>query len=172
MPILEAVFDQERIQAEIKRVAGEISSDYKGRELALVGVLKGAFIFLADLVRNLTIPAYVDFVRVSSYGDGTQPSGNIRLSQDVTLDLDGKDVLLVEDIVDTGHTMAFLLSHFSGRNAASVACCALVDKTGRRSRGVDLKYSCLSVAGGFLVGCGLDYAEKHRGLPGIYSLKP
>ncbi len=172
MASLVAVFGEDRIQAEVAVAAEKVSADYQGRDLVLVGVLMGAFIFLADLARKLTIPASMDFVRVSSYGLRTESGGGIRLCQDVTLDLAGKDVLLVEDIVDTGLTVAFLMEHFRGLGARTVRLCALIDKSERREMAVAIHYRCLSVSQGFLVGYGLDYAEKYRGLPGIYSLKP
>ncbi|MBU2489842.1 MAG: hypoxanthine phosphoribosyltransferase [Proteobacteria bacterium] len=172
MTSLDAVFGKDRIQAEVSQMAQRISVDYQDGELVLVGVLMGAFIFLADLARNLTIPAGIDFIRLSSYGMGTNPAGGVHLSQDVTLNLTGKDVLLVEDIVDTGITAHFLMEHCKGLGARSVRLCALIDKNERRQKAVEIHYSCLSVPRGFLVGYGLDHAEKYRGLPGIYALKP
>ncbi len=145
--------------------------DYAGSELIVVGVLKGAFVFLADLVRKLTIPVKIDFVRVSSYGKETESSGEIRLTQNLETDPKDKHVLIVEDIVDTGLTLSFLVEHLNNLGAKSVRICALIDKRERRSKNLDVRYACHVVEKGFLVGYGLDYAEDYRYLPDICHLK-
>jgi len=145
--------------------------DYQNQDLVLVGVLKGAFIFLSDLCRNLTVPVQVDFVQASSYGAGTSSSGNIELNLDIHLDIREKNVLIVEDIVDTGLTLSYLVEHVKGLGAKTVKICTLIDKRERREIDIDVDYACHVVDAGFLVGYGLDYAENYRELPGVYHLK-
>jgi hypoxanthine phosphoribosyltransferase len=163
------VISKEQIRSTVTALGGRISKDYQGKDLVMIGVLNGAFIFLADLVRSITIPHQIDFIRVASYGQGDSPSGTIRLAKDVELELRGRHVLLVEDIVDTGTTLAWLTEHFKDRQTASVKICALIDKKERRKTEVRIDY--LGFAeDGFLVGYGLDFAEQYRYLPEIYSL--
>jgi len=171
MPEFIPVLTQGAIETRIQAVAQRISIDYKDRDLILIGILKGAFIFLADLIRHLSIPVKVDFMCVSSYGDRTTSSGQIRLTKDVALNLKNKDVLVVEDIVDTGLTLAHLIDHLKHAGAASVRICALIDKRERRQTEIAVDYVCHTVDKGFLVGYGLDYAEYYRNLPGIFHLK-
>lgn len=165
------VLTKEEIEAQVSHVAQSISTDYKDRELILIGILKGAFIFLSDLIRQLSIPVKVDFMCVSSYGDSTSSSGCIKLSKDVDIDIKNKDVLIVEDIVDTGRTLSHLVDHFHSSGAASVRICTLIDKRERRETDVTVDYACHTVEKGFLVGYGLDYAEFYRNLPEVYHLK-
>jgi hypoxanthine phosphoribosyltransferase len=153
------------------RLARRISSDYKDRDLILIGILKGAFVFLSDLVRHLTIPVKLDFIRVCSYGPDVSSSGNIRLTKEVEIDVSNKDVLIVEDIVDTGLTLSFIIDYLKTFNPKTVKICALLDKQERRSENVKIDYACHKVAEGFLVGYGLDYNENYRSLAGIYHLK-
>lgn len=164
------VFAAEEIGRQVQRLANQISADYQGRDVVLVGVLKGAFIFLADLARQLSIPVQLDFVRLASYGTGTQSSGEIRISTDVELDLEGRDVLIVEDIVDSGLTTTFLRHHLSAKNPRSLKICTLLDKAERRSVPVPLDYVGLHLDEGFVVGYGLDCNEALRQLPDIYEL--
>ncbi|MEJ2363690.1 MAG: hypoxanthine phosphoribosyltransferase [Deltaproteobacteria bacterium] len=164
------IFTAEEIARQVKVLASRISEDYAGKEVVLIGVLKGAFIFLADLVRQLTIPVQLDFVRVASYGTGTESSGKIRITTDVELDLQGLDVLIVEDIVDSGLTTAFLKQHLASRKARSVKICTLIDKRERRTVSIPLEYVGLQLEKGFVVGYGLDCNEANRQLPGIYEL--
>ncbi len=171
MPELVPVFTKDQIQKMVAVVARRISHDYKGRTLVLVGVLNGAFMFLADLVRELSIPAQIDFVRVASYGAGTASSGKINLTKDLELDIQNKDVLVIEDIVDTGLTLSCLIDHLKSFGPRSVRVCALLDKRERRERAVPVDYTCQVVKKGFLVGYGLDYAEDYRSLQEIYHLK-
>ena len=170
MPELTPVLKEEDIQLKVDEIAQRISTDYEGRDLVLVGVLNGAFIFLSDLMRNLTIPCSVDFIGTSSYGAQTSSSGNIRLTKEVSLDLKHKDVLIVEDIVDTGLTLAYVIDYIASFEPDSIKICALVDKPERRETEIFIDYPCLLVEKGFLVGYGLDYNEKYRGLRGIYLL--
>ena len=170
MPELTPVLKEEEIQSKVEEIAQRVSSEYENRELVLVGVLNGAFIFLSDLIRKLTIPCSVDFIGASSYGSGTRSSGNIRLTKEVSLDLKGKDVLIVEDIVDTGLTLAYLIDYIKSFDPDSVKVCAFIDKPERREVEVFIDFPCLMVEQGFLVGYGLDYNEKYRGLRGVYLL--
>ena len=172
MPDLVPVVKKEAIQERIVSVAREISADYAGREVVVVGVLKGAFIFLADLVRQLTVPVQVDFIRAASYGASTTSSETIRLQQDIKLDVAHKEVLIVEDIVDTGLTIRFIVDHIKALRPKSVKVCTLVDKLERRKVEIEIDYVCHRVREGFLVGYGLDFAENYRNLPEIYHLKP
>jgi hypoxanthine phosphoribosyltransferase len=165
------VLTKEEIATRVEEVARAISTDYRDRDLILIGILKGAFIFLSDLIRHLSIPVKVDFMCVSSYGSGTSSSGRVKLIKDVDLDVKNKDVIIVEDIVDTGVTLAFLVKHLKSSGAASVTICALIDKKERRKTPVAVDYVCHSVEKGFLVGYGLDYAEFYRNLPEVYHLK-
>jgi hypoxanthine phosphoribosyltransferase len=166
------VLRKEAIERSVSDIARQISIDYANRKLVLVGVLKGAFIFLSDLARKLTIPAEIDFISLSSYGTGTSSSGSVQLTKDLEIDICGKDVLIVEDIVDTGVTLQWLVEYFTTRDPASVRICALIDKKERREVSVDIDYTCHEISEGFLVGYGLDFAEQYRHLPEIFHLKP
>ncbi len=172
MPEFIPVIEKDEIQRRVASVADAISADYQGRELVLIGVLKGAFVFLADLVRQIKLEKIkIDFIQASSYGADTVSSEKIVIKQDADVDLRGKDVLLVEDIIDTGLTLAHLVNHLRGRGPNSIKICAMIDKSERRKRAIKVDYACAAVEKGFLVGYGLDYAEKYRNLPGIYHLK-
>ena len=170
-PELFPILTKEEIQQKIIDIAGIISRDYAGKELLLIGILKGAFIFLSDLVRHLSIPAQIDFVRASSYGDTMSSSGTVTLAHTVQIDVRNKHLLLVEDIVDTGLTLSGLQKYFLSQGPASIKICALIDKYERRETDIRVDYTCHTTHEGFLVGYGLDYAENYRGLPGIYHLK-
>ncbi len=165
------VISKEQINEKVKELALQISSDYSDKDLVMIGVLNGAFIFLADLVRAVTIPHQIDFIRVASYGYSDSSSGTIRFTKDVELDLIGKHVLLVEDIVDTGTTLSWLTNKFREKQATSVRICALIDKKERRQSEIEIDYRGFSLENGFLVGYGLDHAEQYRYLPEIYSLQ-
>lgn len=154
----------------VKSLADRISSDYQGREVMLIGILKGSFIFLADLSRQLTIPVTIEFINVSSYGNDTVSSGNLQFKTPLNIDITDKHVLVIEDIVDTGHTLDKLLALLKSMGPKSVKVCALLDKKERRAAGVSVDYSGHIIEKGFLVGFGLDYAEKYRNLPGIFQL--
>lgn len=158
---------QQEIDAAVKRVASEISKDYQGKCLLLVGILKGSFIFMADLVRLLDFPLEVEFIRLSSYGHGKESGGRIRVVQGLRADLGGRDVLVVEDIVDTGLTVAFLMDYLRKKRPASLKLCALADKPSRRRVPIVIDYLGFTVPDKFLVGYGLDCDEKFRNLPDI-----
>ena len=160
----------EDIAKRIKELADQISRDYAGRDLVMVGVLKGAFIFLADLVRALPFPVEVDFVRLKSYGAGTTSSGEIKVTKDVEEILQDRDVLIVEDIVDLGLTLDFLRKHLLQHQPTSLKICCLIDKRERRQVEVPLDYTGFVVEKGFLVGYGLDCGEKNRTWPEVYEL--
>jgi len=164
------LFSSEEIGRQVKRLAREISRDYQGGDLVVVGILKGVFIFLADLVRQLTIPVEIDFVRLASYGSATTSSGTVRLTHDVELRLEGRDVLIVDDIVDSGLTLVFLREHLLKHKPRSLRICALIDKGERRAAEVRLDYVGLHLDRGFVVGYGLDCRECFRYLPAIYEL--
>jgi len=167
----EKVLSQDRIQEKVQELAQLISQDYREKEPIMVGVLNGVFMFFADLVRNLSIPVEIDFVRLASYGSRSQSSGEVRLIKDVELEIRDRDVLVVEDIVDSGHTLAFLHTYFEHKACKSVKTCALIDKLERREKKVSLDYVGFEIKKGFLVGYGLDFNEKFRYLPCIYHLK-
>jgi len=171
MPVRQLVLSSQQIHARVAELAAKISADYTGKDLVMIGVLNGAFIFLADLARAVAIPHQIDFIRVASYGQSNTSSGTIQLTKDVEIDIRGKDVLLVEDIVDTGATLAWLTQNFKKRQAASVRICSLIDKKERRETEVAVDYIGFTLEKGFLVGYGLDYAEQYRYLPEIYSLQ-
>lgn len=152
-------------------IARRIDRAYAGSEVLLVGVLKGSLFFLADLARELTVPVAIDFVRVSSYGGRTCPGGRTRLMKDIETDAAGKDVLVIEEIVDTGRTVAALRRHFERKRVRSVRFCALVDKRARREAGVSVEFTGFRAKAGFLVGYGMDCAEAGRELRQIYELE-
>lgn len=170
MPELKPFLPAEEIDRLVSDLARRVSADYRGRELVLVAVLKGAFIFLADLARKLSIPAKIDFLQAASYGSGTASSGRVRLTKELEIDIHDKDVLLVEDIIDTGLTIDYLLGYLRSFHPRSLAVCALIDKRERRERDLPAAYVGRVVDRGFLVGYGLDHAEAYRNLPGIYEL--
>ncbi|NCC24656.1 MAG: hypoxanthine phosphoribosyltransferase [Deltaproteobacteria bacterium] len=169
---LEVVFSPETIQSRIRELGREINEFYRGRPLVAVCVLKGAFIFFADLVRELDLDVTIDFVRLSSYADRTARQDRILFSKDMETSVVGRDVLVIEDIVDTGHSMAFLVKVLNARGPNSVRIAALVDKYERREAEVRVDFSGFKLREGFIVGYGLDYAEKYRHKPGIYELTP
>lgn len=171
MPELIPILSKEEIDKMVSALALQISLDYKGRIPVLVGILKGAFIFLSDLLRRLSIPVEVDFLRVSSYGSGTSSSGNIQLTKNIETDIAGRDILVVEDIVDTGITLDYLLNYLKQYKPLSIRICTLLDKVEDRQKKVNIDYAGHTVQQGFLVGYGLDYNERYRNLPGIYVLK-
>jgi hypoxanthine phosphoribosyltransferase len=164
------LFSRRKIAQRVGELAAQISRDYTGQDLLLVGILKGAFVFLADLVRALEIPAQVDFVRLMSYGSSTETSGEVHITKDLELSVKDRHVLIVEDIVDAGLTLDFLLGHLASHSPASLKICCLIDKRERRQVEVPLDYVGFTVEKGFLVGYGLDCAEKFRTLPEVYEL--
>jgi hypoxanthine phosphoribosyltransferase len=159
------------IARRVAELGEQLGRDYAGRDVVMVGVLKGVFIFMADLVRALPFPVEVDFVRLCSYGNGTSSSGEVRITKDVELSLEGRDVLIVEDIVDTGLTLAFLKEHLAEHRPRSVKICCCIDKKERRKVEVPLDYVGFPVEKGFLVGYGLDCGEQSRTLPEIFVIE-
>ena len=170
MPEKELVISQADIAKRVKELGAEITRDYKGAQLVVVGILNGAFIFMADLVREIRLELKIDFIRVASYGMGTT-SGTLRFTKDIELEIKGKDILVVDDIIDTGHTLAHLEQSLKDRGAQSVHSCALIDKKERREVAVTVDYVGFEIEQGFLVGYGLDCREQHRQYPAVYHLK-
>jgi hypoxanthine phosphoribosyltransferase len=160
------------IQHKLRELGDRITRDYAGRDLLLIGVLKGAFVVMADLARHVRIPVETDFMAVASYGAATKTSGVVRILKDLDHDLEGRDVLLVEDIVDSGLTLNYLLKNLRGRRPASLEVCALLKKTGIQRVHLDIHYVGFEIPPDFVVGYGLDFAEKFRNLPYIATLKP
>lgn len=170
--IEETLLDAEAIRRRVAELAGEIERDYAGRRLLLVGVLKGAILFLVDLARELKLPVEMDFMAISSYGASTRSSGVVRILKDLDESVEGKDVLVVEDIVDTGLTLKYIIENLETRNPQSIRICALLSKSGARQVEVPVDYVGFEIPNRFVVGYGLDYAERYRNLPYIGVLKP
>jgi hypoxanthine phosphoribosyltransferase len=162
----------EEIQAKIRELGDRITEDYRGRELLLVGVLKGAFVVMADLSRHIRLPLQFDFMAVSSYGASTMTSGVVRIMKDLDHEIEGHDVLLVEDIVDSGLTLAYLLKNLRARRPKTLEVCALLRKPEVQRVDLDIRYQGFEIPPEFVVGYGLDYAEKYRNLPYVATLKP
>ena len=169
---LNPLLSREQIDSIVKRLAERISSDYREKELILVGILKGAFMFLSDLVRHLQIPVKIDFVRLASYGTGMKTSGRIEITKDVELSVEGNDVLIIEDIVDSGRTLLFLKDRLNLAGPRSVRICALLDKKARREVDIEVDYLGKEVEDVFIVGYGIDFNENYRSLPEIYYVTP
>ncbi len=165
------LFTEEEILRKIRQVAEQISRDYAGRELKLIGVLKGSVFFLTALARELTVPVTVDFLGISSFS-ASAPPGIVRISKDLDESIEGQHVMLVEDIVDTGFTTRYLLQHLSGRGPKSVAVCTLLDRTPRRIVQIPLDYRCFEIPDRFVVGFGLDYRQLYRNLKYVAVLNP
>jgi hypoxanthine phosphoribosyltransferase len=168
---LEVLYTQQQIAGRVREMAAEIERDHRGKELVLVGVLKGAFVFVSDLGRLIDLPLSVDFIGLSSYGEETESSGVVKITSDLTRPIEGKHVLIVEDIVDTGLTMRYLLDNFSTRRPASVKICALLQKPSRLRTRIPIQYLGFTVPDLFVVGYGLDAGEKYRNLPFIGAMK-
>ena len=167
----EILFSKEAIAGRVRELAAEISRDYAGRELVVIGILKGAFVFMADLIRALTVPCMVDFTQLASYGSGTVSSGNIVIRKDIGIGIEGKDVLIVEDIVDTGLTLSFLVKTLRERSPRSLKVCVFLDKKMRRKVPFTADYTGFTIDDGFVVGYGLDCNEQDRALPEVYVVK-
>ncbi|WP_300458861.1 hypoxanthine phosphoribosyltransferase [Desulfobacula sp.] len=170
MPEFIPVISEQEIKKQVKKIGQDISRDYQTKDLVLVGVLNGAFVFMADLTRQISIDHEIDFIGASSY-EGTSSTGQILFTKQPDLELENRDVLLVEDIVDTGNTLLKIKNFITLLNPRSVKICSLIDKHERREVNIDVAYSCFSLEKGFIVGYGLDYDEKYRNLPAIYDLK-
>lgn len=170
--IQEILFSEEQLAQRVKEIAGEINRDYVGQEIMLVSVLRGSFVFMADLCRRIDLPCTVDFMAVSSYGGGTSSSGQVQITKDLSSDITGKNIIVVEDILDSGNTLSYLLKVLEQRSPASIRLCTLLDKPERRVKPVEVHYSGFTIPDAFVVGYGLDYAEHYRNLPYIGILKP
>jgi len=170
--IQEVLYSQEVIQKKVQELGAAISRDYQGRNPLVICVLKGAFIFMADLSKNIEIPIELDFMAVSSYGNSTRSSGEVKIIKDLDASVEGRDVLIVEDIIDSGLTLSYLIDVLERRNALSVNVVALFDKPGRRTVDLNADYTGFTIPDAFVVGYGLDYAEKYRNLPYVGVLKP
>lgn len=170
--IAEVLVDAPSIAAKISELAGRISADYAGKDPVLVSILKGALPFLADLMRQLPIPLSLDFLEVSSYGSSTESSGVVRILKDLAHPIEGRHVLVVEDILDTGYTLQYVLDHLRGQHPASLRLCTLLDKPARRVVPIEIDYRGFEIPDRFVVGYGLDYGERYRNLPFIGVLKP
>ena len=167
---LKVLYSQQEIEAAVARLAAEITREYQARNPLILGVLKGCFIFMSDLVRRLDFPLETDFVQLSSYGRGTNSSGKIKMAQDIRTTVKGRDVLVVEDIVDTGNSLTFLADYLQKKNPESLRFCCLLDKPSRRLVPVKVEYRGFTVPDKFVVGYGMDYAEQYRNLPDICIL--
>lgn len=163
---------EEELQARIRELGAELSVDYAGREVLLVGVLKGAVFFMADLMRSLTIPCEIDFMAISSYGASTDSSGVVRILKDLDINIEGRHVLVVEDIVDSGLTLSYLMRNLESREPASLEVCALLTKPTRREIDVPVRYIGFEIPNRFVIGYGLDFAERYRNLPYVGVLHP
>jgi hypoxanthine phosphoribosyltransferase len=170
--IAEVVISEEQIQDKISELAKQITEDYRDKDLLLVGVLKGAFVFMSDLARQVQLPLEFDFMAVSSYGSATKSSGVVRILKDLDYEITNRHVLLVEDIIDSGLTISYLLRYLEARRPASLEICSLFWKKGEQAVPLDVKYPGFEIPPVFVVGYGLDYAEKYRNLPYIGVLKP
>ncbi|WP_422659031.1 hypoxanthine phosphoribosyltransferase [Paenibacillus sp. EC2-1] len=170
--IQEVLISEEEIHAKVKELGEKLSAEYAGRDPLVICVLKGAFIFMADLVKNITVPMELDFMAVSSYGASTKSSGVVKIIKDLDVSVEGRDVLIVEDIIDSGLTLSYLIELLENRNAKSVAVVTLFDKPARRTVDLEANYTGFVLPDEFVVGYGLDYAEHYRNLPYIGVLKP
>ena len=166
------LFSEEELNKRVSEIAAEINRDYAGKEPMLISVLRGSFVFMADLIRKIEVPCTVDFMAVSSYGRGTTSSGQVQITKDLSDDIEGKDIIVVEDILDSGNTLSYLLQLLRARKPASMRLCTLLDKPDRRVKEVHVDYTGFTIPDEFVVGYGLDYAEKYRNLPYIGILKP
>lgn len=170
--IQEVLFSQQQLEERVDQIAQEITRDYAGKEIVLISVLRGSFVFMADLCRRIDLPCTIDFMSVSSYGSGTSSTGQVQITKDLSGDISGKHILVVEDILDSGNTLSYLLKLLEQRKPASIRLCTLLDKPERRVKPVEVHYSGFTIPDAFVVGYGLDYAEKYRNLPYIGILKP
>jgi hypoxanthine phosphoribosyltransferase len=161
----EILLDEETLAARVAELGAEVSVDYQGRDLLLIGVLKGAVFFMADLMRHLTVPCEVDFMAISSYGASTDSSGIVRILKDLDINIEGRDVLVVEDIIDSGLTLSYLMRNLESREPTSLEVCALLTKPARREIDVPVRYVGFEIPNKFVVGYGLDFAERYRNLP-------
>jgi hypoxanthine phosphoribosyltransferase len=168
--VQEILIDEEALKSRVAELGEQISNDYEGRDLLLVGVLKGAVFFMADLMRELAVPCEVDFMAISSYGAASDSSGVVRILKDLDINIEGRNVLILEDIIDSGLTLSYLVRNLGARNPATLEVCALLVKEGRSETDVDVRYVGFEIPNRFVVGYGLDYAERNRNLPHVAVL--
>ena len=168
----EVLIDEDRLQERIRELGQELSRDYEGRELLLVGVLKGAVFFMADLMRSLSVPCEIDFMAISSYGAATDSSGVVRILKDLDINIEDRHVLVVEDIIDSGLTLSYLMRNLEARGPASLEICSLLTKPERREADVPVRYIGFEIPNRFVIGYGLDFAERYRNLPYVGILDP
>lgn len=166
------LYTEQQLADMVKQLGARISEEYRDKNLFMVAVLKGSVVFMADLMRQITVPCTIDFMSVSSYGKGTSSSGQVRILKDLDASLEGKDLLLIEDILDSGKTLSYLIEILSARKPASIRICTLLDKPERRQADIHADFVGTQVPDAFIVGYGLDYAEQYRHLPYIAVLKP
>ena len=167
----EVLVDEQALQSRVAELGASITVDYRGRDLLLIGVLKGAIFFMADLMRTIEVPCEVDFMAISSYGAGVDSSGVVRILKDLDVSVEGRNVLVVEDIVDSGLTLSYLLRNLEAREPASLEVCALLTKPERRENDVDCRYVGFEIPNRFVIGYGLDFAERYRNLPYVGVLR-
>jgi hypoxanthine phosphoribosyltransferase len=167
----EVLIDEETLQARVAELGAEITTDYRGRDLLLVGVLKGAVFFMADLMRAIEIHCEVDFMAISSYGAGVDSSGVVRILKDLDISIEGRNVLVVEDIIDSGLTLSYLLRNLEAREPASLEICALMTKPARREIDIECRYIGFEIPNRFVIGYGLDFAERYRNLPYVAVIR-
>jgi hypoxanthine phosphoribosyltransferase len=160
----EVLIDEEALRARVAELGEEVSADYAGRDLLLIGVLKGAVFFMADLMRHVTVPCEVDFMAISSYGASTDSSGVVRILKDLDINIEGRNVLVVEDIIDSGLTLSYLMRNLEAREPATLEVCALMTKPARREIDVPVRYVGFEIPNRFVIGYGLDFAERYRNL--------
>ena len=170
--IQEVLFSEEQLKNRVQEIARQITADYQGKEIMLISVLRGSFVFMADLCRAIDLPCTLDFMAVSSYGKGTKSSGQVQITKDLSEDITDRHIIVVEDILDSGNTLSYLLKILENRHPASIRLCTLLDKPERRVKPGQVHYSGFTIPDAFVVGYGLDYAEKYRNLPYIGILKP
>jgi hypoxanthine phosphoribosyltransferase len=170
--VTDVLIDEASLQQRIAALGEEISADYETRDLLLIGVLKGAVFFMSDLMRHLTIPCEIDFMAISSYGDSTDSSGVVRILKDLDINIEGRDVLVVEDIIDSGLTLSYLMRNLEAREPASLEICALLTKPDRREIDVPVRYVGFEIPNRFVIGYGLDFGERYRNLPYVGVLDP
>ena len=170
--IQEVLFSEEQLKNRVQEIARQITADYQGKEIMLISVLRGSFVFMADLCRAIDLPCTLDFMAVSSYGKGTKSSGQVQITKDLSEDISDRHIIVVEDILDSGNTLSYLLKILENRHPASIRLCTLLDKPDRRVKPVQVHYSGFTIPDAFVVGYGLDYDEKYRNLPYIGILKP
>ena len=170
--IQEVLFSEEQLKNRVREIAQQITADYQGKEIMLISVLRGSFVFMADLCRAIDLPCTLDFMAVSSYGKGTKSSGQVQITKDLSEDISDRHIIVVEDILDSGNTLSYLLKILENRHPASIRLCTLLDKPDRRVKPVEVHYSGFTIPDAFVVGYGLDCAEKYRNLPYIGILKP